>query len=510
MPFSSFTNIECLRVIQEDQSYMYLVKSKHSSCICPSCHTLSHRIHSQYVRSLQDVPAYGKTTYIKIQTRKFFCDDCSCPQAIFTERFTWLGTYQRKTKRLQEMLKSIALSTSCKVASRLSKHLGIVTSHHTLLRLLHKLKLPSYEPPVHIGIDDFAFKKRCRYGTIIINQETRRPIAILNGRDKETVVKWLEQHPTIQTVTRDGSFTYAKAISQALPHAYQITDPWHILKGLFTAIRETLQQSFPSIWRKTEYKNPTTEPLIIRKTDVQRHQYAEQVWQRALEVKEWKEKGKSIAWISRQMHISRNTVYKDLRRKKKEPISRVRLLAPFLNQLRQWNLSGWTTSRMEAELKKIGYTGCRSTLNEAVSRIRHEYRASATTHSLSRASLLWKIWSEKNRNWLDSLPSACLKEFPLIPQLFEVTRKFRNIVSKRSNQGIPGWIETCKMYSFPALDTFITYIEKDLQGVMAACVDPLSNGLSEGHIHRVKMLKRMMYGRASDELLKKRVLIPLL
>ncbi|WP_376746251.1 transposase family protein, partial [Priestia megaterium] len=98
---------------------MYLVKSKHSSCICPSCHTLSHRIHSQYVRSLQDVPAYGKTTYIKIQTRKFFCDDCSCPQAIFTERFTWLGTYQRKTKRLQEMLKSIALSTSCKVASRL-------------------------------------------------------------------------------------------------------------------------------------------------------------------------------------------------------------------------------------------------------------------------------------------------------------------------------------------------------------------------------------------------------
>ncbi|WP_230586522.1 transposase, partial [Priestia megaterium] len=76
------------------------------------------------------------------------------------------------------------------------------------------------------------------------------------------------------------------------------------------------------------------------------------------------------------------------------------------------------------------------------------------------------------------------------------------IVSKRSNQGIPGWIETCKMYSFPALDTFITYIEKDLQGVMAACVDPLSNGLSEGHIHRVKMLKRMMYGRASDELLK--------
>ncbi|WP_195697075.1 transposase [Priestia megaterium] len=142
--------------------------------------------------------------------------------------------------------------------------------------------------------------------------------------------------------------------------------------------------------------------------------------------------------------------------------------------------------------------------------MRHEYRASTTTHALSRDSLLWKIWSEKNSDWLKSLPSACLKEFPLISQLFEVTRSFKDIVRKRSNQGIPEWIETYKMYSFPALNTFISYIEKDLQGVMAACVDPLSNGLSEGHIHRVKMLKRMMYGRASDELLKKRVLIPLL
>lgn len=510
MPFSSFTNIECLLVIQEDQSYMYLVKSKHSSCRCPSCHTPSNRIHSQYVRSLQDVPAYGKSTYIRLQTRKFFCDDRSCLQAIFTERFTWLGTYQRKTKRLHEMLKSIALSTSCKVASRLSKYLGIVTSHHTLLRLLHKLKLPSYEPPVHIGIDDFAFKKRCRYGTIIINQETRRPIAILNGRDKETVVKWLEQHPTIQTVTRDGSSTYAKAISQALPHAYQITDRWHILKGLFTAIKETLQHSFPSIWRKTEYKNPTPDPLLIRKTDIQRNLYAEKVWQRSLKVKEWKAKGKSIAWISRHLNISRPTVYKDLRRKKKEPINRVKLLDPYLPQLRQWNLYGWTTSRMEVELRKVGYTGCRSTLNAAVSRIRQEQRASATTYTISRDCLLWKIWSEKNSDWLNTLPSACLKEFPLIPQLVEVTCSFKNIIRKRNNQGLSGWIERCKLYSFPALNTFTTYIEKDLQGVMAACVDPLSNGLSEGHINRVKTLKRMMYGRASDELLNKRVLIPLL
>jgi DNA-binding CsgD family transcriptional regulator len=49
-------------------------------------------------------------------------------------------------------------------------------------------------------------------------------------------------------------------------------------------------------------------------------QFESKVWQHSLEVKEWKTIGKSIAWISRHMNISRPTVYQDLRRKKKEPI----------------------------------------------------------------------------------------------------------------------------------------------------------------------------------------------
>lgn len=88
---------------------------------------------------------------------------------------------------------------------------------------------------------------------------------------------------------------------------------------------------------------------------------------------------------------------------------------------------------MGAEPRKIGHKGSRSILNEVVSRIRHEHRASATTHTLSRDSLLWKIWSEKNSGWRKSLPSACLKDFPLIPQLFEVIRSFKDIVRRRSN-----------------------------------------------------------------------------
>ncbi|MED3793795.1 transposase [Niallia alba] len=129
--------------------------------------------------------------------------------------------------------------------SKVTELLGFQTSHDTLLRLLYKLELPAQQTLVHIGIDDFAFKKRNRYGTLIIDQDTRRPVMILENRTKENVAEWLKQHPAIQTVSRDGSTSYASAISEALPNAQQVADRWHLLKGLFDALKDSLNQHVP-------------------------------------------------------------------------------------------------------------------------------------------------------------------------------------------------------------------------------------------------------------------------
>ncbi len=71
---------------------------------------------------------------------------------------------------------------------------------------------------------DFSFKKRHKYGTIIVDEETHAPVAVLEGRDEKTLKAWLEQNKHVTTITRDRASAYARAIEEVLPDAMQIAD----------------------------------------------------------------------------------------------------------------------------------------------------------------------------------------------------------------------------------------------------------------------------------------------
>ncbi|WP_224994354.1 transposase family protein [Cesiribacter sp. SM1] len=51
-----------------------------STAYCPLCNSLSTRIHSRYVRKLQDLPISGKVVELRLCTRKFFCQQQDCPR----------------------------------------------------------------------------------------------------------------------------------------------------------------------------------------------------------------------------------------------------------------------------------------------------------------------------------------------------------------------------------------------------------------------------------------------
>ncbi|KMT50232.1 hypothetical protein TU51_04230 [Bacillus cytotoxicus] len=300
---------------QAAHTHVYILKSICKSCPCPSCGKISSRVHSRYTRFLQDLAIQQTSIHLQLQVKKFFCDSPACSTRIFTERFAWLQSYQRKTNRLQEILQKIVLSTNCTTASKVTESLGFQTSHDTFLRLLYKMEPPTYQNLFNIGIDDFAFKKRNRYGTLIIDQDTRRPITILESCTKEEVVEWLKQHPTIQIVSRDGSISYASAISEALPHAQQVADRWHILKELLGAVKESLNQYVPVEWKKMECLRSDRLIPIVRKTDSLRESHEERVWKRSQRVQELFQQGKKISQIAQSMKLSRGTVYTDLQRK---------------------------------------------------------------------------------------------------------------------------------------------------------------------------------------------------
>jgi transposase len=92
--------------------------------------------------------------------------------------------------------------------ARLTQRLGLPTSRDTLLRLVRRLPLPAVPPLRPIGVDDWAHRKRQRYGTILVDLEQRRPVALLHDREADTLATWLRTHTGITIIARDRMKAY--------------------------------------------------------------------------------------------------------------------------------------------------------------------------------------------------------------------------------------------------------------------------------------------------------------
>lgn len=160
----------------------------------------------------------------------------------------FLNNYSRMTERCADFICTLALETSCEGCARVCRTLGIKTSGDTVIRLLLKRyeSLPQPEVSDVIGVDDFAYKKRHTYGTIIVNEKTHEPITLLNGRNGDTLREWLKNNKNVKVVTRDRASAYAKVISEELPDAMQVADRFHLHQNLLETIKKALNQEIPA------------------------------------------------------------------------------------------------------------------------------------------------------------------------------------------------------------------------------------------------------------------------
>ena len=97
-----------------------------------------------------------------------------------------------------------------------------------------------------IYVDDFAFRKSHSYVSVMVDLETHRIIDILPSRHTNDVQEWLATYPNICVISRDGSPSYASAATNSHPGALQISDRFHLLKGLSGAIDRYIIRQFPS------------------------------------------------------------------------------------------------------------------------------------------------------------------------------------------------------------------------------------------------------------------------
>ena len=80
------------------------------------------------------------------------------------------------------------------------------------------------------------------------------------------------------------------------------------------------------------------------------------------------------------------------------------------------------------------------------------------------------------------------------------------MVRERTGEQLDSWLNKVETSHLQAFQTFVTGVQKDKDAVLAGLTLPWSNGPVEGHVNRLKLIKRSMYGRAEFDLLKLRVL----
>ncbi|MBZ0309885.1 MAG: ISL3 family transposase, partial [Anaerolineae bacterium] len=529
------------KVTEENNELQIEVRSLTASGNCPCCGQASHQLHSYTHRHPQDVSYAGYRVALHLRMKRFRCLNPCCQQQTFSEQLPgFLARYSRRTCRLNKQLLCLGLEVGGQMGVRLARLFQAVVSRQTLLRLVRSSPEPITPWVRYLGIDDWAYCKGKRYGTILVNLETHQVVDVLPDAEADTVATWLRQHPEVEIVGRDRASAYAEGSTAGAPQAQQVADRWHLLKNLWEVLRltytqhlsqvrqfhivyppqpmvldEAIQATFPAVKPVKRLRRP---PSPEEQARVQRRHHWEAVFAK---VHELLNAGYSHRQVAQTLHIARNTVYKyaalTTLPQKTSPKWGPRRMDGYWDYLRDRLKQGHRPARqLHQELTAMGFQGCLSTVHNAMVQVRQTLGLPAPAFApKSHPPNITPLTPGLLATWI-FLPTRSETQQALIEQVCQlherlelVTRLAQDFIwmlrEKKPHHLLP-WIEAAHLAAVPALKRFAEGLLRDFEAVYAACSLPWSNGQVEGHIHRLKLIKRQMYGRANFDLLRLRVL----
>jgi transposase len=311
-----------------------LARSRSATASCPLCGGATRRVHSCYERCLADLPAHGRRVRIRLLVRRFRCGKPGCRRKIFAERFQAEITrpFARRTARLESIIHHLGLALGGRPGQSLARRLLFPVSKDTLLRVVRSRAPDCRSTPQVVGIDDWAWKRGHRYGTIVCDLERRRIVDLLPDREVATVEAWLTDRPTIRIISRDRGGGYSQAAARGRPHAIQVADRWHLMENASAAFLTAVRQSLQAI--RVGLRADMSDPTAFTSVEARQHE----AWRRreatnAL-IRTLAGQGMSIKGIVRHTGHSRKIV-RDVMRGGRTDVFRPRAssLDPFRGQL---------------------------------------------------------------------------------------------------------------------------------------------------------------------------------
>jgi transposase len=507
------------------------IKASHPTSCCPLCAQPSDSIKTHYRRILRDAPCAGRQVQLVLTVRKFYCRNPYCSRKVFTERLpTFVEPWARMTIRCYQQITSIGLATCGKGGARLATRLGIQTTRPTILRRIMGLPDVSGGSVVYLGIDDFAFRRGYRFGTILVNLESHRVVDLLPDRLAETTAAWMRQQPDLAVISRDRGGEYASAARKGAPQAIQCADRFHIIKNLTEAVQVLLARCQAEILTEKKLDEPDQdgqnkpiisiaewhppEPAHVEKVRLARRagRYA-----RYQQVVELSRQGIATNEIAGRLGMSDRTVrdwlkqgtFPEAQKRRKRQSSFDPFAAYILKRWQDGEHNGLVLWR---EIKNQGYTGTDRSVYRYLKTLKQaEVRTSGDPARIQKYSVNTAIWLfVRDPKKLDEIEREDLAAFcqasALLKKAYDLLQDFLSMVHQREGQRLNAWLARVAESELPELQSFVAGVEKDKDAVQAGLTWPINNGMVEGHVTKLKLIKRQGYGRAGFPLLRKRVL----
>jgi transposase len=503
---------------------------------CPLCGQASRHIRSSYTRHVADVPCAGRQVQLLLRVRKFRCDTTDCPRRIFAERLTpFIEPWARMTTRLSQSIEAIGLATSGELGSRFAPRLGMVTSPTTILRRTMSLPAQRSEAVSQLGIDDWSFRRGRRFGTILVNLATHEIIDLLPDRETGTAQAWMQAHPEIDVVSRDRGEEYAVAARKGAPQARQVADRYHLTDNLRDFLEEILarcrtqisqasmsaqetgedveQATVPPFW-------PAEDAPLAGSAHLARHAERLDRYQQLIHLRDEGFTQQEIAcrlgmaartvrnWLTRGIPYGKP----ELRRKQRRGFD------PYAAYVRERFSQGCRNGlQLWRQLQAQGYKGSSRTVYRFLDQLKESSAPIGERSSTAPDSPALQ-WTAKQAVWWFIRDLSDLKEkeqqalvalrqaSPTADTAYALAQEFMQMLHHREGQRLDVWLDQVRASHIPELQRFVRSIQRDKDAVLAGLTEPWSNGVVEGKINKLKLFKRMMYGRAEFPLLRQRVL----
>lgn len=462
-----------------------------------------------------------------VYVRRLRCSNRSCEQRIFAERADDVAArHARRTLRVRDIQRSVGLALGGEAGARLIERLSMRVSADTMLRIVRADRQVHQRAPRVLGIDDWAWRKGQRYGTVLVDLEANQVVDLLPDRECETLAAWLKSHPGAEIIARDRAGSYAKGAREGAPLARQVADRWHMLRNCSDALLCVLEKRYKlvrevgrSLANDACSDRPREQSATVGMSgaalDHQRRSRARRNMMFDAVVS-LRDKGWTISAIAHETGRDPKTIRQWLRNKQPgtwERASRHPAIAFETYLVSRWEEGCRNATQLYREVCGLGYGGGARSFRRWIKARLRDGLSPPTAPSIRRPR--WKAPSLRQAVRLLTAPSETLCQddahfvdavraaSPIIAEAADLARRFHAILVGREAVEFEPWLADARE---SAIASFARGLRRDIDAVRAALTLPWSTGPVEGKINKLKLIKRSMYGRAGLDLLRARIM----